>query len=70
MAIIHHCGRCGFTAKGKTEFDAERAYSVHTCRHPDGRPMRKLEDLPMELLRQLALKQITEDQAFARIERV
>lgn len=53
------CSRCGEIMKGKDECDAEILFANHTCKGK-----RDLNDLPTDILRKLALKQITEPEAW------
>ena len=69
MPTTHACNRCGFTATGKTDYHAARAFDAHVCRFANGEPMRSLNDLPSDLLYKLATKQITECQAFDMLNR-
>lgn len=70
---VHHCKRCGLDAVGTggtkrdAEYKAEIEFDRHVCKHEDGTPMRSLRDLSPHLLRAVAMKEITEAQAWARM---
>jgi|688.fasta_scaffold270112_4 hypothetical protein len=55
----HQCVRCLYAARTSIGFDR------HKCRYPDGAPMPDLSTLPSDILRALAMRQITEREAWA-----
>lgn len=59
MSVIYQCDRCKTEIRARSHYAAEVKWSEHRC---DG--MRPLSELPLDLLRELAYKRITETQAW------
>jgi len=57
--IKFKCTRCGDTVSGADEFSAELAFNDHIC---TGK--RELSELPLPILKKLAMKKITENEAW------
>ena len=57
--IKFKCTRCGKVVSGHDEHGAELAFNEHTCKGK-----RELSELPLPILKQLAMKEITEDEAW------
>ena len=56
---IHECDRCGFRTKPSSEHGAEVAFDQHECKG-----MRDLGELRPDLLKALAMREITEEEAW------
>lgn len=63
MTIRFKCDRCGKTVSGRDECAAEVAFNEHTC---EG--MRPLTDLPLPLLRAVAVGELTEAEAWSKAD--
>ena len=57
--MIVQCSRCEATSPNTSEFNTELWFNDHEC---EGLP--KLDTLPLQLLREVALGNITEEEAF------
>lgn len=57
--VIHQCDRCGAKSPATTEMNAEIWFSNHECKG-----MRPLKELPLPILRKLAMSEITEEEAW------
>jgi hypothetical protein len=64
MAFKIVCNRCKATITGKNELHAEQLWGDHKCK--DKRP---LSDLPLPLLREVAYGRLTEEAAFAQLDK-
>ena len=53
------CTRCGEVVSGHDEYEAEVAFDNHECKN-----MPNLQDLPLSILEKLAMKEITEEEAW------
>lgn len=58
------CDRCGAKFSAPSELELEIKFNEHECKGK-----RKLSDLPLHLLRELAYKRITEAQAWERFDK-
>jgi len=63
MATVRFkCDRCGAKFSGKDEYSAEMKFNDHTCEN-----MKPLSELPLPILRQLAMGEISEKEAWEMV---
>jgi len=61
MTVEFKCDRCGEVIVGSDEYDAEVKFDEHSCKGK-----RELSELPLHILKDLAMGKITEKEAWER----